>query len=93
MRVGILYIIDPSTTAAALLAEFAGGTLHGRTITSTCQFYASDGRALFLGPAGSFGYDDWLEGDSEIMTMAASYDGVIAEMTMLDPVVAVLVAG
>jgi len=90
MRVGILYIIDPSTTAAALLAEFAGGTLHGEAVTSTCQFYAAGSDALFLGPNGSYGYDDWLEGDSSIITIGDTYDEVIAEMTMLDPLVAAL---
>jgi hypothetical protein len=76
MRVGILYTIAPTTDAATLLDEFAGGTLHGRAMTSTCELYASGSDALFLGPSGTFGNDGWIEGDAVALAWADDYAGV-----------------
>ena len=78
MRVGILYTIDGSTSADALLSEFAGGELHGRAVTSTCQFYAAGPSALFLGPSGTYGADQWIEGDAMAVVFAPDYPGVHA---------------
>ena len=91
MRVGILYAIEPDQVGA-MLAEFAGGQLHGRAVTSTCQLYASAdlGLALFLGPAGSYSGDQWLEGNTVTQAWGATYDDVTTSLAEAGPSAEVL---